>query len=78
MATVQRNYHIQLSEDRHYYSVPYRFAGKKVKVLYDSKVVEVYLEHERIAVHSRTSFGSAYHTIPEHMPSNHQYAVNIK
>ena len=78
VATVQRNYHIQLTEDRHYYSVPYRFAGKKVKVLYDSKVVEVYLEHERIAVHSRISFGSAYHTIPEHMPSNHQYAVNIK
>lgn len=23
-ATVQRNYHIQLSEDHHYYSVPYR------------------------------------------------------
>ncbi len=78
VATVQRNYHIQLSEDRHYYSVPYRFAGKKVKVLYDSKVVEVYLEHQRIAVHSRTAFGSAYHTIPEHMPSHHQSALNIK
>lgn len=77
-ATVQRNYHIQLSEDRHYYSVPYRFAGRKVRVLYDSKTVEIYLEHERIAVHCRTCFGSAYHTIPEHMPSNHQYAVNIK
>lgn len=78
VATVQRNYHVQLTEDHHYYSVPYRFAGKKVKVLYDSKVVEVYLQHERIAVHSRTSFGSAYHTLPEHMPSNHQHAVNIK
>lgn len=78
VATVQRNYHVQLTEDHHYYSVPYRFAGKKVKVLYDSKVVEVYLEHQRIAMHSRTSFGSAYHTIPEHMPSNHQCAINIK
>lgn len=78
VATIQRNYHIQLSADRHYYSVPYRFAGKKVKVLYDSNTVEIYLEHERIAVHSRTSFGSIYHTIPEHMPSNHQCAINIK
>lgn len=78
VATVQRNYHIQLSEDRHYYSVPYRFAGKKVKVLYDSKTLEIYLEQERIAVHSRTAFGSGYHTIPEHMPSNHQHAINIK
>jgi len=78
VATVQRNYHVQLWEDRHYYSVPYRFAGKKVKVLYDSKTVEIYLEHQRIAVHTRTSFGSAYHTIPDHMPSNHQHAINIK
>lgn len=78
VATVQRNYHLQLTEDHHYYSVPYRFAGKKVKVLYDSKTVEVYLEHERIAVHARTAFGSAYHTIPDHMPSHHQYAITIK
>lgn len=78
VATVQRNYHVQLTEDHHYYSVPYRYAGKKVKVLYDSKVVEVYLMHERIAVHTRTSFGNAYHTVPDHMPSNHQCAINIK
>ncbi|PNJ92569.1 IS21 family transposase, partial [Cylindrospermopsis raciborskii] len=30
--TVQRNYHIQLSENHHYYSVPYQYVGKKVKV----------------------------------------------
>lgn len=78
LATVQRNYHVQLTEDHHYYSVPYRFAGRKVRVLYDSKTVEIYLENERIALHSRTSFGSSYHTIPDHMPSNHQSAINIK
>lgn len=50
-ATVQRNYHIQLSEDHLYYSVPYRYAGKKVRVLYDNKTVEIYLEQERIALH---------------------------
>ena len=42
MVTVQRNYHIQLPEDHLYYSVPYSYAGKKVKVLYDNKTVEVY------------------------------------
>ena len=78
VVTVQQNYHIQLLEDRHYYSVPYRFVGKKVKVLYDSKTVEIYWEQERIAVHRRTCLGSSYHTIPEHMPSHHQYALNIK
>src|SRR5690606_9134432 len=29
--TVQRNYHVQLSETHHYYSVPYQYVGKKVK-----------------------------------------------
>jgi transposase len=78
VATVQRNYHVQLTEDHHYYSVPYRYVGKKVRVLYDHKTLEIYLEQERIAVHARNTMGSAYHTIAEHMPSNHQYALNIK
>jgi len=78
MATVQRNYHVQLSEDHRYYSVPYTYAGKKVKVLYDNKCVEIYYDHHRIALHVRSSISKAYHTISEHMPSNHRYAMNIK
>jgi transposase len=77
-STVQRNYHIQLSEDHRYYSVPYTYAGKKVKVLYDSKTVEIYYDHNRIAVHIRSSIARAYTTTREHMPSNHQYAMNVK
>jgi transposase len=77
-ATVQRNYHVQLSEDHRYYSVPYTYAGKKVKVLYDNKTVEIYYEHDRIAIHTRSYMTRAYTTIHEHMPSNHQYAMNIK
>lgn len=77
-ATVQRNYHVQLSEDHHYYSVPYTYAGRKVKVLYDNATVEIYCDHARIAVHNRTKYATAYHTIHEHMPSNHQKAVIIK
>jgi len=73
-STVQRNYHIQLSENHHYYSVPYTYVGKKVKVLYDSKTVEVYFEQDRIAVHQRMNSGSAYHTIGDHMPVHHQKA----
>ncbi len=76
--TCQRNYHVQLSENHHYYSVPYTFAGKKVKVLYDNNVVEIYHYGERIAVHLKNSLPKGYHTIPEHMPSNHQQAIIIK
>lgn len=71
-ATVQRNYHIQLSENHHYYSVPYMYVGKKVKVLYDDSTVEIYYEQARIAVHSRQGCSSAYHTIGDHMPLHHQ------
>jgi hypothetical protein len=77
-ATVQRNYHVQLSEDHHYYSVPYHYAGKKVKVLYDNLSVEIYYEQARIALHMRTRQHTAYHTHADHMPSNHQHTLQVK
>lgn len=70
--TVQRNYHIQLTEDGLYYSVPWQYTGKKVKVWYDHKTVEVYHDHQRIAVHPRGRQG--YSTVRDHMPPNHQQA----
>ncbi len=76
--TVQRNYHIQLTEDRRYYSVPYQYVGKKVKVLYDNQNVEVYFEHERIAFHPRKKHNSSYTTLAEHMPPHHQRMHQIK
>ena len=78
LLTVQRNYHIQLSEDHRYYSVPYQHVGKKVKVLYDQQVVEVYVEGDRIALHIRKSHNKAYTTLAEHMPPHHQRMQQIK
>lgn len=78
MLTVQRNYHVQLSEDHRYYSVPYQYVGKKVKVLYDQRVVEVYLDGDRIALHVRKSHNKAYTTMAEHMPPHHQRMQQIK
>jgi transposase len=75
--TVQRNYHIQLREDGLYYSVPWQQVGKKVKVWYDNKTVEIYLDHQRIAIHVRIP-GRGYNTIGEHMPLNHQQATQAK
>ncbi|MEJ7625591.1 MAG: IS21 family transposase [Ferruginibacter sp.] len=76
--TVQRNYHVQLSEDHLYYSVPYQHVGKKVKVLYDNRVVEVYLNTERIALHVRKPHCKAYTTLADHMPPHHQRMRTIK
>ena len=78
LVTVQRNYHVQLTEDRMYFSVPYIHVGKKVKVLYDNHTVEVYYDHARIALHIRKSHGKAYTTLDEHMPPNHLEMKNRK
>lgn len=76
--TVQRNYHVQLTEDHRYYSVPFIHVGQKVKVVYDSRTVEVYLDHERIAMHVRKNINKAYTTLAEHMPPHHRRMQQIK
>jgi transposase len=76
--TVQRNYHVQLYEDHLYYSAPYQYVGKKVKVLYDQKSVEIYYEGHRIALHIRTAEKKAYTTAGDHMPPHHQRMLQIK
>jgi len=67
------NYHIELAEDTHYYSVPYRFIGKKVKVIYTEKSVEIYHNNIRIAFHARDRKIGGYTTIGDHMPSAHKF-----
>ena len=67
------NYHIELAEDNHYYSVPYQYIRKKVKVIYTEKSVEVYHNNMRIAFHSRSRKRGGYTTIKDHMPSAHKY-----
>lgn len=78
LLTVQRNYHVQLQEDHLYYSVPYQYVGKKVKILYDNRVIEVYYDNNRIALHIRQPHTKAYTTIAEHMPPHHQRMQEIK
>lgn len=70
---VQFNYHVYLSEDAHYYSVPYRYVGKKVMVIYTSTRIEAFYGNIRIAFHRRDRRPGGYTTIPEHMPSKHRY-----
>lgn len=71
--TVQKNSHIYLHEDRHYYSVPYKYTGEKVKLAYSSSVVEIYHNNTRIAFHGRDRSLHRYTTVKNHMPSAHQF-----
>jgi len=72
-ATVQKMGHILLSEDKHYYSVPHQYIGKKVEVQYNSRTVEVYYCKDRIATHKRDFQPGRYTTIEEHMSSTHKF-----
>jgi transposase len=72
-ATVAKNGHVGLSADKHYYSVPYRFIGKKVKLLYSRSSVEIFYNYERIAMHERTKNAYRYTTQKDHMASTHRF-----
>ena len=72
-ATVLKSSHVCLSEDKHYYSVHYKYLGEKVKVCYTVASVEVYHKGERIALHQRSLSAFKYTTIRDHMPSTHNF-----
>lgn len=74
--TIQYNYHAWLSEDKHYYSVPYRYIKKEVEIHYTSRNVEIYCQNERIAFHTRSRVLNGYSTVKEHMPPTHQYVAS--
>lgn len=77
-ATVQKNGHVALSPDRHYYSVPYNYIGKKVKLLFTNYNVEVYYNYERIAIHKRLQSPFKYTTDKEHLPAAHRFVAELE
>lgn len=72
-ATVMQNGHVCLGPDKHYYSVPYQYIRKKVKLLYTSAQVEIFYKYERIAVHKRIKSSYHYSTIKQHLASTHKF-----
>lgn len=71
--TVNKNFHIYLKADNHYYSVPYQYVTEKVKVIYSKTSIEIYFDMKRIATHIRDYRPYGYSTIKEHMPSHHRF-----
>lgn len=69
---VQINYHVELREDRHYYSVPWQYRGLRVTVLYDERTVSVYHDRARIAHHCRKYVPGGYTTDRNHLPPAHR------
>ncbi len=71
-AKVGKNGHVRLSEDKHYYSVPYTLIGKRVKLLYSLDEVRIYYQMELIAEHTRGYRRGAYTTNNDHLASHHK------
>lgn len=71
--TVHKNSHVYLYEDKHYYSVPYTYISKKVKVVYNTTQVEIYFHHQRISAHRRNYKAYGYTTLADHMPSTNRF-----
>jgi hypothetical protein len=68
--SVNIDYHIEAY--KHYYSVPYIWYGKSVSVLVKERIVEVFYQSQRIALHQRDDKPYQYTTVTEHMPLHHQ------
>lgn len=77
-AKVQRNYHVLLGEDRHYYSVPFQHIGQEMQIVYDIHNVEIYFKAVRIVSYQRNRQRNGHTTLEEHMPSHHKYSKRAK
>ena len=73
--TVMKNGHVYLTEDQHYYSVPYELIGKKLKMQYSRSEVNLYLQYELLATHKRIRSPHNYTTLADHMPAQHRYVT---
>lgn len=71
LATVNNNYHVEYKG--FYYSVPYRYASRKVELRVSAKTVQIWHENLKIAEHVRLyERKGRYSTVKEHMPAEHQ------
>ena len=66
------SYHVCVGAERHFYSVPYRYVGRQVKVMWDAESVEVYAGNELLCIHARSTVPYGYSTEKAHMPEKHK------
>lgn len=73
---VAKNNHIYLTQDKHYYSVPYIHIGQKALVIYTRTMVRIYVKGELVAVHERKYNQGKYTTEKEHLCSTHRHYLD--
>jgi transposase len=73
--TVMKNSHVLLGHDKHYYSVPFRYIGKRIHLVFGHRTVSIYSDGQRIAFHQRDPRPYKYTTNPDHLPSTHRFVA---
>jgi transposase len=73
-AKVAPDYHVDVQG--HFYSVPYRFRGQRVRVRYTDSSVEIFLKNERIATHARSHKRGHNTWVLDHLPRAHREYVD--
>lgn len=74
--TVMKTGHVLLHKDKHYYSVPYSYIGKKVKLVWSKDQVNIYARFQCIATHKRSKSAYNYTTEKEHLASTHKFITD--
>ncbi len=72
VATVMKNGHVCLGVDKHYYSVPFDYISKKIRILYSKSTVEIFYKYQIIATHARLRSAHNYTTDPSHLATQHK------
>jgi transposase len=72
-AKVHPDYHIEV--ERAYYSVPYRYIGRRVEVRITARMVEIFAEQRLIAAHARLFCRGARSTLDTHRPHQHRAII---
>jgi transposase len=70
-ARVSIDYHIEV--DKFFYSVPHTLLHEQVDVRITSRIIEIFHQSKRVAVHQRRFTGQRAGTEPDHMPSHHRF-----
>jgi len=73
---IAKNNHIYLTQDKHYYSVPYQYIGQRAKVIYTRTLVRIYIAGKQAAVHPRDYRKGKYTTTKSHLCSTHQHYLD--
>ena len=73
---VAKNNHVNLGQDKHYYSVPFVHIGKTANVIFTREMVYIYIDGKQVAVHQRNYTPGRYSTNKEHLCSHHRHYLD--